>query len=113
MVNIHTQIPDCDSHNPALLNSFFSSGTSICSTVAFPMLRSSDHLVVSVSIETDSLCDHLRDVPWKGIFKFIASAAAGEFCEWVQVGINVYIPHVSIRSSLTHLHGFQLFALLP
>ena len=24
---------------------------------------------------------------------FCASAAASEFCEWVQVGIDVYIPH--------------------
>ena len=41
----------------------------------------------------DSLCDHLRDVPWEDIFKLGASAAASEFCEWVQVGIDVYIPH--------------------
>ena len=27
------------------------------------------------------------------IFKLSASAAASEFCEWVQVGIDVYIPH--------------------
>ena len=27
------------------------------------------------------------------IFKLGASAAASEFCEWVQVGIDVYIPH--------------------
>ena len=41
----------------------------------------------------DCLCDHLRDVPWEDIFKLGASAAASEFCEWVQVGIDVYIPH--------------------
>ena len=41
----------------------------------------------------DGLRDHLRDVPWEEIFKLSASAAAGEFCEWVQVGIDVYIPH--------------------
>ena len=35
----------------------------------------------------------MRDVPWKDIFKLGASAAAREFCEWVQVGIDVYIPH--------------------
>ena len=33
------------------------------------------------------------DVPWEDIFKFGASAAASEFCEWVQLGIDVYIPH--------------------
>ena len=41
----------------------------------------------------DGLCIHLRDVPWEDIFKFSASAAASEFCEWVQVEIDVYIPH--------------------
>ena len=35
----------------------------------------------------------MRDVPWEDIFKLSASAAAIEFCEWVQVGIDVYIPH--------------------
>ena len=39
----------------------------------------------------DHLCDHLRDVPWEDIFKLGASAAASEFCEWIQVGIVVYI----------------------
>ena len=81
----------------------------------FPPLGNSDHIVVSVSIDFPSnsqwdspshciaydyshadwggLCDHLRNVPWRDIFKRGASAAASEFCEWVQVGIDVYIPH--------------------
>ena len=41
----------------------------------------------------DGLCEHLRDLPWEDIFKLSASAAASEFYEWVQVGIDVYIPH--------------------
>ena len=71
---------------------------SICSTTAFPPLRNSNHVVVSVSIDFptnsqqdapfhriaydysradwDGLCDHLRDVPWEDIFKLGASAAA-------------------------------------
>ena len=115
MVNFPTQIPDFDSHSPALLDVFISSDASICSTMAFPPLRNSDHVVVSVSIDFptnsqqdapfhriaydysradwDGLRDHLRDVPWEDIFKLSASAAASEFCEWVQVGIDVYIPH--------------------
>ena len=74
-----------------------------------------DHVVVSVSIDFpinlkqdtpfhrvaydyscadwDGLSDHLRDVPWEDIFKLSAYAAASQFCEWVQVGIDVYIPH--------------------
>ena len=35
----------------------------------------------------NSLRNHLRDVPWKDIFKFTASAAS-EFYEWVQAGIE-------------------------
>ena len=83
--------------------------------MAFSPMENSDHVVISVSSEFlsyspwdalfhriaydyfpadwDGLCDHLRDVPWKNIFKLGASAAASEFCEWVQVGIDVYIPH--------------------
>ena len=35
----------------------------------------------------------MRDVLWEDIFKLSPSAAASELCEWVQVGIHVYIPH--------------------
>ena len=115
MVNFPTRIPGCDSHSPALLDLFISSDASICSTMAFPPLGNSDHVVVSVSIDFptnsqqdapfhciaydysradwDGLRDHLRDVPWEDIFKLSASTAASEFCEWFQVGIDVYIPH--------------------
>ena len=94
---------------------FFSSDASICSTMAFPPLGNSDHVVVSVSIDFptnskqdapflritydysradwDGLRDHLRDVPWEDIFKLSASAAASEFCEWDQVITDAYIPH--------------------
>ena len=130
-----SRIPDCDSHSPALLDLFLSSDAIICFTMGFPPLGNSDHVVVSVSTDFpinskqdtpfhrvaydysradwDGLCDHLRDVPWKDIFQLRASAAASEFCEWVQVGIDVYILIVSIRSNLTHLHGFQQLVLLP
>ena len=114
MVNFPTRIRDCDSHSPALLDLFLYSDTIICSTMAFPPLGNSDHVVVSVSIDFplysqrdapfhriaygysravwDGLRDQLRD-PREDIFKLSASAAASEFCEWVQVGIEVYIPH--------------------
>ena len=88
---------------------FTSFNSGICSTVAFPPLKNSDHVVVSVSIDFssnskedvlfyhtgydyshvdwDNLHNHTRD-----IFKHVVSAAT-EFCEWVQIGIDVYIPH--------------------
>ena len=46
MVNFPTWIPGCDLHSPALLDLFISSDTSICSTLAFPPLRNSDHVIV-------------------------------------------------------------------
>ena len=47
MVNFPTRIPDCDSHSPILLDLFISSDASICSTMAFPPLGNSDHVVVN------------------------------------------------------------------
>ena len=48
----------------------------------------------------DGLYNHLRDVPWEDIFKFSASAAASKFCEWIQVKIDVYIPHCKYQAKL-------------
>ena len=61
--------------------------------MAFPPLRNSDHVVLSISIDFpsysqwdalfhciandyshadwDDLCDHLRDVPWEDIFNSV------------------------------------------
>ena len=111
------------------------SDAGICSTMAFAPLGNSDHVVVSVSIvflsnsqwdalfyritydyscaDWDGLCDHLRNVPWEDIFQLSASAVGCEFCEWVQVGIDVYIRIVTIRSNLTHVYGFQLLVQQP
>ena len=83
--------------------------------MALPPLGNSAHVVVLVFIDFplnsqrdapfhciayyysgadwDGLRDDLRDVPWEDIFTLGASAAASEFCEWVQLAIDVYIPH--------------------
>ena len=37
--------------------------------------------------DLDSLFDHLRDISWKDIFEL--SVAVIEFCEWVQVVIDI------------------------
>ena len=134
MVNFSTGILGCDSHSLALLNIFLSSEASTCYTMVLPPLGNSAHVVVSVSIgfpsnsqwdvlfhgiaydyshaDWDGLCDHLINIPWEDIFKLSASAAASEFCEWVQVGIDVYIPHKKYQVK-PHVHGFQLLVLLP
>ena len=49
----------------------------------------------------------MSPVPWEYLFKIGASAAGTEFCEWVQVGTDVYIlyrkyqvrPHSVVRFS--------------
>ena len=93
---------------------FLSPDASIYSTIAFPPLGNSDHVVVSLSIDfpSDSQwnapfhciaygCSH---ADWDGfcdqrysmggyIIKLRAFAAASEFCEWLLVGTDVYIPH--------------------
>ena len=62
MVNSPTQIPDCDSHSPALLDLFLSSDASVCSTMTFPALGNSDHVLISVSIDFPS--NSKWDVPF-------------------------------------------------
>ena len=101
MVDFPTCIPDCDSHSPAVFSFFFFFfDAGVCSAVAFPPLSISQwdslfhHIAYDYSNpDWDGLHNDLRDAPWEDIFKFGASAAASEFCEWVQVGNDVYIPH--------------------
>ena len=103
---------------------FISSDTSIFSTMAFPPLGNSYH-VVSVSIDFpsysqrdalfhciaydysradwDGLCDHLRDVPWEDIFKLGALLLLVNFVSGFRLEL-MYISLIeSIRSSLTRL----------
>ena len=49
MVNFSTWIPDCGSHDPALLDLIIFSDVNICSTMIFPPLGNSDPVSVSVS----------------------------------------------------------------
>ena len=115
MINFPTWIPDCDSHSLLFQIHFFlltlvfalqwlSLYWEILNMLLFQFpltfqINSKwDALFQCIaydysSADWDGLCDHLRDVPREDIFKFSASAAASEFCEWVQVGIHVYIWH--------------------
>ena len=76
--------------------------------MAFPPLENSDHVVVidfPINSKQDTLFNHMTfdysHGDWDGLHDHFhgrislnsASAAASEFCEWVQVGIGVYIPH--------------------
>ena len=102
----------------------------ICSTMAFSPLGNSDHVIVSVSIDFpsnskrdalihsiaydysradwDSLCDHLRDFPWKDIFNFGASAAANEFLSGFRLKLMYIYPSSKVpgQASLIYM-GFS------
>ena len=129
IVNFPPCILDCDSHGPALLDLFLSSDTGISSTMAFPPLGNSDHVVVSVSIDFsrfiawlynnsctdwDGLHDHLRDIPryWvslnSALLLLLVNFMSGFRLELMYISLIE-----NIRSSLIHLHGFQLLVLLP
>ena len=59
---------------------------SVC--INFPLYSQWDALFHCIAFDYsrddwDSLCNHLRCVPWQDIFRLSASAAAREFCEWV------------------------------
>ena len=119
MVHFPTRIPDSNSHSPVLLDLFLSSDASICSTLAFPPLGNYD-VVISITIDFpsnskvdapfhcttydylradwDGLRNHLRDVPLEGILKFGAFPSDTEFCEWIQFGVDVYIPHCKYQA---------------
>ena len=52
------------------------------------------HIIYDYShADWDELRDHLRDLPWEDTFKLSASAAASQFCEWVQVELDVSITY--------------------
>ena len=113
MVNFPTWIPNCDSHSPALLDFFLLMLVFVLQWLSlfweilvmllsqFPLNFHHVHngipvfmaLPMTILVLIGTLLDHLRDAPWKDIFKLSASSAASEFYEWVQVGIDVYIPH--------------------
>ena len=113
---------------------FISSDLSICSTVAFPPLRNSDIVVVSVSIDfppnskrgvsfqctaydysladLDGLFDHLRAVLCEDTFKLDASMAAAECCSGSRLELMYIFLILNIRSNLIHFHSFQLLMLV-
>ena len=74
------------------------SGYVVSVSIDFPSYSQQDALFHHIAYDYscadwDSFRDRLRDVPCEDIFKLSASAAASEFCEWVQVGIDVCILH--------------------
>ena len=114
---------------------FIPSDASICSTMAVPPLGNSDHVVVSVSndflsnskrdgpfqciaynyscADWEGLRNQLRDVPWEDMLSLVFLLLLVNFLILLKLELMYISLIVSIRSSLTHLHGFQLLVLLP
>ena len=102
----------------------FSSDVSICPTMAFPPLQNSDHVVVSVSIDfplnsqgealfhciANDYCRADWDTPWEHILNSALLLLLVNFVRLKLINISLIL---SMSSSLTHLHGFQLLVLLP
>ena len=133
MVNFPTRIPDCEPHSAALLDFWcwylFYNG--------FPSIRKfwsyccpsfhllSNKLKKGCPISSHSLWLFSCWLGWSSwsfegysmegevIFKLSVSATASEFCEWFKLELMYLSLIGSIRSNLTHLHGFQQLVLLP
>ena len=121
--------------SPALLDLFLSSDASIiCSTRAFLPLGNSDHVVVSVSFNFSSnskqdapfhrlaydyspanwdvLCDHSEMFHGRISLNPVLLLLLVNFLSGFRLELMYISLIVSIRSSLTYLHGFQMLVLL-
>ena len=134
MVNFPTQIPDSDSHNPALLDSIISSDPSICYTVAFPPLGNSD---VAVWVSIDFPSNSKGDAPFHCIAYDFSHTNWNGLCDLWQrfdgrLSLNLVLMQllwnfvseawselmyifliVNIKSTLAHIHSFYQLVLLP
>ena len=130
IVDFPTRIPDRDDHQPYLLNLFLCSDPDSYTVASHPPLKNSDHMVVSVDVkfvvkftnehpyhhtvysyskvDWDVLRDHLRDVSWLVIFKYITYGAK-EITELVKIGIDCYIPHRKFQLIPAPHHHSHLF----
>ena len=124
MVNVSSWIPDCNPHRPALSDLFLL-------TLAFVLQQPSLHCEILIMLlsqfpstffQTQKrmplfiaqlMTSRLRNVLCDDIFKLCASVAAAEFLSGSRLELMYVSLIVNIMSSLTHLHGFQLLALLP
>ena len=69
---------------------------------------------MTILADWDGLYDHLKDALWEDIFKLSASAALPvNFVSGLRLESMYIFLIVSVSPSFFHLHGFQLFMLLP
>ena len=120
--NSPIQIPDYDSHSPALLDFFLSPDANICSTMLlsqFPLTFHQTHNGCS----SHSLWLFSSWLGWS-LWSFERDCLVGYLLKLVLLlllnlvsGFRLELMYISLiennRSSITHLHGFQPLVLLP
>ena len=110
-----TRVPDAANHFPSLLDLFLTSVPEFCTPTRLPLLGSSDHCVVSLTIDMPSKCSHevafhgtsyrYAQADWDNIrsyisdglfnlfFRFRASKLTSLVSDWIRNGIELFIPH--------------------
>ena len=115
IVDQTTRVPKNSRERPNLLDLFLTNCPEFCTATVESPLGSSDHSVISVRV--DIQCKESSDVPyhrtiyryskadWDGFRNFIADAPlealfqgnpsemATSITEWIQTGIDIFIPH--------------------
>ena len=87
-------------------------------SIDFPSNLQQDALFLRIAydyfcVDWDELCDYLRDVPCEGVLNSVLLLLQVSFVSGHRLELMYISIIVSIRSSLTHLHGFQLLVQLP
>ena len=115
IIDFPTRFPDNDAHSPSLLDLCMVSDATDCHTSCETPLGNSDHAVVSIFLQLkpnqsadhpshrisynyqladwDSFRDLLRDAPWSDIFALPVELCAAEVSDWIQTGIDAFVPH--------------------
>ena len=107
MANFPIWFPACGTHSPALLDLFLFSDASICSTMAFPPLGNSDHVVVSVSIDFPT--NSQRDAPFHCIAYDYSHADWNGLCDHLEMfHKRISLKSVLLLLSVNFVSGFGL-----
>ena len=119
IVNFPTRIPDVPNQFPSLLDLFLTSIPEFCTPTQLPPLGSSDHCVISVSIDLplkasnevpfhrtsyryaqadwDNFRSYIACGPFEHFFKFRASKSTALISDWIRNGIDIFIPHKTFQ----------------
>ena len=107
MVNFPTRICDYDLYKHVVVSV----------SIGFPSYSQQDASFHRITYDYsradwDGLCNHLRDVPWEDILNWVLLVLLVNFISGFRLKLIYTSLIESIKSNITHLHGFQLLVLL-